>query len=60
MREACILLNVLLGSAMLLLQSLEGDDWDAAREVLADIGVHRMTPEVATMVLKTRTDVGMQ
>ena len=60
MQEACILLNILLGSAMLLLETLVGDETTGSKEVLADIGVHRMTPELAVMVLKTRMDVVMQ
>lgn len=60
MRESCILLNILLGSVMLLMEVLENDDEEAAKEVLADIGVFTLSPKSALLVLKTRTDVSMQ
>ncbi|XP_015595516.1 RAD50-interacting protein 1 [Cephus cinctus] len=54
-REACILLNMLLGSAMLLLESLERDE--NTTEVLEDIGIYRMSAETCITVLKNRTDI---
>ncbi|XP_043282805.1 RAD50-interacting protein 1 [Venturia canescens] len=60
MREACALLNVLRGTAMLLLQTLEeSNNAERANEVLVEIGVHKMSPEVAATILRTRTDMGM-
>ncbi|XP_053982262.1 RAD50-interacting protein 1 [Hylaeus volcanicus] len=56
-KEACILLNILLGSAMLLIEALNNDDETAGKEILADIGIHKMSPELALKVLGTRTDI---
>ncbi|XP_031841131.1 RAD50 interactor 1 isoform X2 [Nomia melanderi] len=56
-KEACILLNILLGSAMLLLEALNSNDESMGREILADIGVHKMSPKLALKVLGTRTDI---
>ncbi|XP_076179818.1 RAD50 interactor 1 [Ptiloglossa arizonensis] len=56
-KEACILLNILLGSAMLLLEALNNNDEVARKEILADIGIHKMSPELALKVLRTRTDI---
>ncbi|XP_072749487.1 RAD50-interacting protein 1 [Anoplolepis gracilipes] len=55
-KEACILLNILIGSAILLQEALNNNDKNAV-EVLADIGVHKMSPELAFKVIATRTDV---
>ncbi|KAK0173873.1 hypothetical protein PV328_007015 [Microctonus aethiopoides] len=60
MRESCILLNVLLGSAMLLIEALDGDNEDAAKEVLAEIGIFTLSPTSALAVLKLRTDIATQ
>ncbi|XP_057323091.1 RAD50-interacting protein 1 [Microplitis mediator] len=60
LRESCLLLNMLLGSVMLLMEVLEGDNEEAAKEVLADVGVFTLSPSSALMVLKARTDVAMQ
>ncbi|XP_063995252.1 RAD50-interacting protein 1 [Diachasmimorpha longicaudata] len=57
MREACILLNTLLGSAMLLIDTLESNDETRSVEALAELGVYKMTPENSVMVLATRTDI---
>ncbi|XP_034181746.1 RAD50 interactor 1 isoform X1 [Osmia lignaria lignaria] len=54
-KEACILLNIMLGSAMLLREAL--NDEITGKEVLAEIGVHKMTPELALKVIGTRTDI---
>lgn len=43
---------------MLLLQALENSE-DTA-EVLADIGVYKMSVDVAVVVLKNRTDISSQ
>lgn len=55
-KEACILLNILIGSAILLQETLNNNDKNAL-EVLADIGVHKMSPELALKVIATRTDI---
>lgn len=60
LRESCLLLNMLLGSVMLLMEVLEGDNEEAAKEVLADVGVFSLPPSSALLVLKARTDVAMQ
>ncbi|XP_011300021.1 RAD50-interacting protein 1 [Fopius arisanus] len=57
MREACILLNTLLGSALLLMETLENQDETRCSEALAELGVHKMNLENALMVLATRTDI---
>ncbi|XP_043262177.1 RAD50-interacting protein 1 [Colletes gigas] len=56
-KEACILLNILLDSAMLLLKALNNNDDITGKEILADIGIHKMSPELALKVLGTRTDI---
>ncbi|KZC07326.1 PREDICTED: RAD50-interacting protein 1 [Dufourea novaeangliae] len=56
-KEACVLLNILLGSAMLLLEALDNNDETTAKEILADIGVLKMSPELALKVLGTRTNI---
>ncbi|XP_012271861.1 RAD50-interacting protein 1 isoform X2 [Orussus abietinus] len=55
-REACSLLNMALGSAMLLMEALETDE--NTTEVLADVGIYKLPLESVLAVLKTRTDVG--
>ncbi|XP_032669239.1 RAD50-interacting protein 1 isoform X2 [Odontomachus brunneus] len=55
-KEACILLNILVGSAMLLQEALSNYN-DKAAEILADVGVHKMSPELALKVVATRTDI---
>lgn len=45
---------------MLLMEVLEGDNEEAAKEVLADVGVFTLSPSLALMVLKARTDIAMQ
>ncbi|XP_015512771.2 RAD50-interacting protein 1 [Neodiprion lecontei] len=57
-KEATILLNMALGSAMLLLEALEGNE-DTA-EVLADVGIYKMTEDIAITVLRNRTDISSQ
>lgn len=54
-KEACILLNIMLGSAILLREALH--DEIAGKEVLAEIGVHKMTSELALKIIGTRTDI---
>lgn len=56
-KEACILLNILIGSAILLRETLSNNDKAASVEVLSDIGVYKMSPEVALKVIATRTDI---
>ncbi|KMQ98308.1 rad50-interacting protein 1-like protein [Lasius niger] len=56
-KEACILLNILIGSAILLQEALNNNDKNTLAEVLADVGVHKMSPELAFKVIATRTDI---
>ncbi|KAK2579114.1 hypothetical protein KPH14_001285 [Odynerus spinipes] len=56
-KEACVLLNILVGSAILLLDALNTSEEDTAKEILADVGVHKMSPDVAIKVIQARTDV---
>ncbi|XP_046814708.1 RAD50-interacting protein 1 isoform X1 [Vespa crabro] len=56
-KEACVLLNILMGSAMLLLDALNTSDEDTAKEILADIGIHKMSSDVAIKIIQSRTDV---
>ncbi|CAL7948671.1 unnamed protein product [Xylocopa violacea] len=56
-KEACILLNIMLGSAMLLVEALDNSDETAAKEILADVGVYKMSSELALRVIGTRTDI---
>ncbi|KAI4491012.1 hypothetical protein M0802_010515 [Mischocyttarus mexicanus] len=56
-KEACVLLNILVGSAMLLLDALNASNEDTAKEILADVGVHKISPDVAIKIIQSRTDV---
>lgn len=47
----------MLGSAILLVEALNDDDEIIANEILADIGVYKMSPELALKVIGTRTDI---
>lgn len=42
---------------MLLQEELNSKDEDAAAEILADVGVHEMSPEIALKVIATRTHI---
>ncbi|XP_036144910.1 RAD50-interacting protein 1 isoform X2 [Monomorium pharaonis] len=55
-KEACILLNVLMGSAILLKEMLHNNQ-SASEEILADVGVHKMSAKLALKVIATRTDI---
>ena len=57
MREACTLLNMLLGSAMLLMDTLENEDENDTKEVLADVGIFKLSPRTVAAVLRTRMDI---
>ncbi|XP_020708238.2 RAD50-interacting protein 1 isoform X2 [Athalia rosae] len=57
-REATILLNMALGSAMLLLQALENNE--DVTEVLVDVGIYKLTVDIAIVILKNRTDISSQ
>ncbi|XP_066597447.1 RAD50-interacting protein 1 isoform X1 [Prorops nasuta] len=57
MKEACVLLNILVGSAMLLLETLKTSDEETVKEVLADVGVYKMEPKTAVKVLEARTNI---
>ncbi|OAD55603.1 RAD50-interacting protein 1 [Eufriesea mexicana] len=56
-KEACILLNIMAGSAMLLVEALNDSDEVMGNEILADIGVYKMSPELALKVIGTRTNI---
>ncbi|XP_039306850.1 RAD50-interacting protein 1 isoform X1 [Solenopsis invicta] len=55
-KEGCILLNILMGSAILLQETLNNNT-SASIEVLADVGVHKISAKLALKVLATRTDI---
>ncbi|XP_014206211.1 RAD50-interacting protein 1 [Copidosoma floridanum] len=55
--ESCILLNMLLGSVILLLEALENADEDVKKDVLADVNIHQLSSQLAIRVLKTRMDI---
>ncbi|KAJ8680451.1 hypothetical protein QAD02_016238 [Eretmocerus hayati] len=55
--ESCILLNMLLGSAILLLDALESEEESAKREILADVNVFQITPSTASRILRNRMDI---
>ncbi|KAK1137114.1 hypothetical protein K0M31_001641 [Melipona bicolor] len=56
-KEACILLNIMLGSAMLLAEALHNEDEIATSKILADVGIYKMSSELALKVIGTRTDM---
>ncbi|KAH0947271.1 hypothetical protein HN011_011032 [Eciton burchellii] len=56
-KEACILLNILIGSAILLRETLSNNNESESIEVLSDIGVYKISPEFALKVITTRTDI---
>ncbi|KYN11646.1 RAD50-interacting protein 1, partial [Trachymyrmex cornetzi] len=56
-KEACILLNILMGSAILLEEALNNDDKNVSAEILADVGVYKMSAKLALKVIGTRTDI---
>lgn len=56
-KEACILLNILMGSAILLEEALNNNDKNVSAEILADVGVHKMSAKLALKVIAMRTDV---
>lgn len=56
-KEACILLNIMLGSAMLLVEALNSNNETTGTEILADIGVYKMSSDLALKVVGTRTDI---
>lgn len=47
----------MLGSAMLLVEALNNEDEFAGREILADLGIYKMSPELALKIIGTRTDI---
>lgn len=56
--ESCTLLNMLPGSAILLLEALnEEQEESTTREVLADVNIYRLTARTACRVLKSRMDI---
>lgn len=55
-KEACILLNILVGSAMLLQEALNNNK-NSSAEILADVGVHKISLELALKVIATRIDI---
>lgn len=42
---------------MLLLDALNTNDEDTAKEILADVGVHKISSDVAIKIIQSRTDV---
>ncbi|KYN05035.1 RAD50-interacting protein 1 [Cyphomyrmex costatus] len=56
-KEACILLNILIGSAILLEESLNNNDKNVSAEILADVSVYKMSAELALKVIAMRTDI---
>lgn len=42
---------------MLLLDALNTSDEVTAKEILADVGVHKISPDVAIKIIQSRTDV---
>ncbi|KOX69007.1 RAD50-interacting protein 1 [Melipona quadrifasciata] len=56
-KEACILLNIMLGSAMLLAEALHNEDEVATSKILADVGIYKMSSDLALKVIGTRTDM---
>ncbi|KAK7791157.1 hypothetical protein R5R35_013325 [Gryllus longicercus] len=63
-KEACLLLNLPKGTALLLRETLKlsqkedaADDGPQAAEVLADVGVHTLSPDKAIDILNLRTDL---
>ncbi|OXU27588.1 hypothetical protein TSAR_000182 [Trichomalopsis sarcophagae] len=57
MGEACILLNMLVGSAMLLIEALEDEEENLNKEVLADVNIYQLSGRMALKVLKSRMDI---
>ncbi|KAL0121655.1 hypothetical protein PUN28_006867 [Cardiocondyla obscurior] len=55
-KEACVLLNILTGSAILLEEALNNNDKNESTQILADIGVYKMSAKLALKVIETRTD----
>ncbi|KYN33382.1 RAD50-interacting protein 1, partial [Trachymyrmex septentrionalis] len=56
-KEACVLLNILMGSAILLEEALNNDNKNVSAEILADVGVYKMSAKLALKVIGTRTDI---
>lgn len=52
-----MLLNLLLGSTILLMETLEMENEEIVKKTLSDIGVVKMSEETVLMVLKSRMDV---
>jgi len=56
-KEACLILNLQLGSAMLLKESVVEETNDlAAVRILSEMGINLIKPKDATILLKLRTD----
>lgn len=60
MREACSLLNMLLGSTLLLMDALKNGTENEKKEILADVGVFKLTSETVISVLKSRMDINVR
>jgi len=45
------------GSAILLEEALNNNDKNTSAEILADIGVHKMSAKLALKVIAMRTDI---
>lgn len=48
---------MLLGSAILLVETLENDEENITNQVLADVNIYKLSPFVALKILKTRMDI---
>ena len=51
---------MLLGSAILLMETLENEEEDIKKEVLVDVNIYQLTPLTAFKVLKARMDISMR
>jgi len=46
-----------MGSAILLEEALNNDDKNVSAEILADVGVYKMSAKLVLKVIGTRTDI---
>ncbi|XP_043478582.1 RAD50-interacting protein 1 [Leptopilina heterotoma] len=60
MREGCSLLNMLLGSALLLMDALKNGTENETKEILADVGVFKLSSDIVICVLKSRMDINVR
>lgn len=60
MREGCSLLNMLLGSALLLMDAFKSGTENETKEILADVGVFKLSSDIVICVLKSRMDINVR